>query len=73
MLPSISETPDVPDERGARLQRRDDPTVRILVSVQEVGRFERAIEASGLMNRASALMEICDHYVKTKRQLDPLA
>lgn len=73
LLPSISEAPDVPDERGARLQRRDDPTVRILVSVGEVGRFERAIEATGLMNRASALMEICDHYVKTKRQLDPLA
>lgn len=73
LLPSFSEAPEVQDDRGARLQRRDDPTVRVLVSVAEVGRFERAIEHTGLMNRASALMEICDHYVKTKRQLDPLA
>lgn len=74
LLPMFSETPaSAPDARGTRLQRRDDPTVRVVISVAEVGRFERAIEATGLMNRASALMEICDHYVKTKRQLDPLA
>lgn len=59
------------DSRGARLQRRDEPTVRPVLSVEEVGRFEIALEATGHMNRAHALLEICDSYVQQKRQQHP--
>lgn len=60
MAPDVGEQ----DSRGKRMQHNKSPTVRIVVTVQNVTKFERAMRATGLQNRSEALLEICDAYEK---------
>jgi hypothetical protein len=46
-----------------RVPRSSDVTVRVLVVVPNAELFERAMQATGQMNRAEALMSICSSYL----------
>lgn len=51
--------PAVP--RIGRASKRT-PSARVMLNVEQIEEFERAIRATGVMNRADALLTICRHY-----------
>lgn len=65
-----AEASGLSDSRTKRIGKQNAPTVRIVLRVEDVAEVERALAATGLMNRAQALLEICKAY--EERQLDPV-
>ena len=63
MMPEVAAAPSQP-----YLKKGKSPPVRIVLRVHQVALVERALSATGLMNRAAALLEICKHY--EERQFD---
>lgn len=46
------------------------PAVRILMLVQDIATVERALLATGCVNRAEALLEVCKAYEKRQQHVD---
>ena len=46
---------------------RAEPIVRVVLTMPQVEKFEAALMKTEKINRAEALVEICEHYVRQKR------
>ncbi|MFE8034372.1 hypothetical protein [Thiohalocapsa marina] len=71
-IDAVSESPGESSGSTAsrkRIQRGED-TVKVVLSVPQVETVERALRATGNMNRGSAPEDICRDYLKAKGQHD---
>jgi len=58
----------VPEHRALSMTKTSrDTSVRIVMFVSDVGAVERALYATGLENRAAALLTICEFYEKRQQ------
>lgn len=64
--------PDRQPDAAARAlgARASDVCVKIMVSVRDVDVVERALRATGQMNRGDAMMEVCRRYLQVETQAE---
>lgn len=62
---------DEPGEKRAGWFRRSPDSVKAVVSVSDVPRIERALAATGVLNRGDALLQLCNYYLAQHGHLDP--